>query len=159
MTTAVFDCVVLLQAAANPQGAAGACLAFVETGHVKLFVSPPIIDEARDVFTRPETRKRFPQLTEDKVDRYLLKVVSLATFLQDVPAAMQLPRDPTDEPYLNLAVAAQASFIVTRDGDMLSLMKDAAFRSGHPTLTIIEPPAFLTHVRTDVAKELGREGV
>ena len=92
MTKAVFDCVVLLQAAANPKGAAGACLAFVETGQVKLFLSPPILDEARDVLTRPETRKRFPQLTEDKVDRYLLKVVTLATLLQDVPASMQLPR-------------------------------------------------------------------
>jgi predicted nucleic acid-binding protein len=70
---------------------------------------------------------------------------------------MQLPRDPTDEPYLNLAIAVKASFLVTRDGDMLSLMQDDNFKSRYPSLAIIDPPAFLTHVRTAVAKELGYE--
>src|SRR5437868_1554057 len=98
MTTAVFDCVVLLQAAANEAGAAGACLALVESGEVTLFLSPAIVEEARDVFLRPRTRKRFPQLTEEKVDRYLLKVATLATFVHDVPAVVQLRRDPADEP-------------------------------------------------------------
>ena len=140
MTPAVFDCVVLLQAAANPEGAAGACLAFVESGHVNLFLSPAILDEARDVFTRPRTRKTFPQLSEQYVDRYLLKVTTLATIVYDVPAAKQLPRDPTDEPYLNLAIATQAPFIVSRDKDLLDLMNDEAFRKQFPDLTILTPP-------------------
>src|SRR5437868_3688372 len=110
MTTAVFDCVVFLQAAANPNGAAGACLAFVESGQVNLFLSRAILDEARDVLRRPETRKRFPQLTEEQVDRFILKITTLGNLVHDVPAASQLPRDPTDEAYLNLAIATHASF-------------------------------------------------
>src|SRR5229473_3508330 len=121
MTPSVFDCVVLLQAAANPAGPAGACLAFVESGDVKLFLSAAILEEARDVFMRPATRKRFPKLTEEKVDRFLLKVATLANFVHDVPAVTQLPRDPDDEPYLNLAIAAQAAFLVSRDKDLLDL--------------------------------------
>ncbi len=157
MTPAVFDCVVLLQAAANSSGPAGACLAFVESGDVKLFLSAAILEEARDVFMRPATRKRFPKLTEEKVDRFLLKVATLSTFVHDVPATGSLSRDPTDEMYLHLALAAQAPFIVSRDKDLLDLMKDDAFRKAYPALAIIDPPSFLTHVRADAAKKPGEE--
>jgi putative PIN family toxin of toxin-antitoxin system len=157
MTPAVFDCVVLLQAAANPSGPAGACLAFVESGDVKLFLSAAILEEARDVLLRPATRKRFPKLTAEKVDRFLLKVATLSTFVHDVPATPQLSRDPTDERYLHLALAAQASFIVSRDKDLLDLMKDDAFRKAYPALAIIDPPSFLTHVRNEIAQKPGNE--
>jgi hypothetical protein len=40
MITAVFDCMVYLQAADNRNGAAGACLGLVEDGHVRLLASP-----------------------------------------------------------------------------------------------------------------------
>jgi putative PIN family toxin of toxin-antitoxin system len=155
MTTAVFDCVVILQAAANQEGPAGACLAFVEAGQVQLFLSPPILNEARDVFARPETRKRFPKLTDNNVERFLLKLAALATLVHDIPVAMQLPRDPADEPYLNLAIAMKVSFIVTRDPDMLSLMEDESFKTTYPTLSIIDPPAFLHHVRAEITREPG----
>ena len=108
MTTAVFDCVVLLQAAANTKGPAGACLAFVENGRVKIYLSTAILNEARDVFARPATRKRFPKLTKASTERFLLKVTTLATLVQNVPPASNLPRDPKDEPYLNLAIATHA---------------------------------------------------
>ena len=154
MTSAVFDCVVLLQAAANPNAPAGACLAFVESGQVKHYLSTAILNEVRDVFTRPETRKRFPRLTEEMVDRFLLKLTTLAALMPDVPTAMRFPRDPADEPYLNLAIASQAPFIVSRDNDLLDLMKDDEFRKAYPTLTILDPVAFLNHVRTDSVRTL-----
>jgi hypothetical protein len=59
-----------------------------------------------------------------------------------VLAVLQLPRDSKDEPYLNLAAATQASFIVTRDRDLLDLMNDEAFRAAYPQLTIVDPGAF-----------------
>jgi putative PIN family toxin of toxin-antitoxin system len=148
MTTAVFDCVVLLQAAATPRGAAGACLEFVESGAVNLFLSPAILKEARDVFARPAIRKRFPKLTDDKVERYLLKVATLGTMVADVPSVMQVARDPKDEPYLNLAIARHASFLVTRDKDLLDLMNDDSFRAAYPKLAIVDPVVFLKHVRS-----------
>jgi len=154
MTPAVFDCIVLLQAAANPARPAGACLAFVESGDVKLLMSAAILDEARDVFMRPATRKRFPLLTEETVDRFLLKVASMATFVQDVSAGPLLPRDPKDEPYLQLAAGAQAPYVVTRDKDLLDMMKDDKFRKAYPGLAIIDPPAFLKHVRAEIARKV-----
>jgi putative PIN family toxin of toxin-antitoxin system len=157
MTTAVFDCVVLLQAAANPRGPAGACLDFVEAGDIKLFLSSDILDEARDVFTRPTVRNKFPRLTEEYVERFLLKLASLATLLHDVPSASDLPRDRKDEAYLDLAIATRASFIVTRDRDLLDLMHDDVFRNAEPWLTIVDPSAFVSHVRAEVARRFGYE--
>ncbi len=155
MILAVFDCVVFLQAAANPAGPAGGCLDLVEKGDVKLFLSPPILEEARDVFLRPSTRKKFPHLTGEEVDRFLLKVASLSTFVQDVPTAPRLSRDPKDEPYLHLAIFSQAAFVVTRDKDLLDLMNDDAFLKACPGLAIVTPPAFATHVRAEIANAAG----
>jgi len=116
-----------------------------------------ILDEARDVFSRPATRKRFPKLTEEKSERFLLKVASIATLINDVPTATNLPRDPKDEAYLNLAIATQSSFLVTRDRDLLDLRTDEGFQGLYPWLTIIDPQAFAAHIRAEVARQLGYE--
>ena len=42
---------------------------------------------------------------------------------QNIKRRFGYPRDPDDEPYLNLAIKAKADFIVTRDKDLLDLMK------------------------------------
>ena len=61
----------------------------------------------------------------------------------EVPEVFGLERDPKDEPYINLALASQASYLVTWDRDLLELMNDEAFRQRFPQLTILEPPALL----------------
>ena len=59
------------------------------------------------------------------------------------PNAYSLPRDPKDERYLNVAIASNAEFLVSRDLDLLDLMKDTAFRQQFPSLVILDPVAFL----------------
>ena len=71
------------------------------------------------------------------------RVQQVAQRIDPVPALFALPRDPDDEPYLNLAIAAGADYLVTRDNDMLDLMQDATFLAQHPTLTILDPVAML----------------
>jgi putative PIN family toxin of toxin-antitoxin system len=127
MTRAVFDCVILLQAAARATGPAGACLQAVRDGRLELVVSPAILDEVRDVLTRPKTLRKFPTLT-------LEDVAALAVELPDVPRVFTLARDPKDEPYINLALAANARYLVSRDNDLLDLMEDESFRSQCPDL-------------------------
>ena len=41
----------------------------------------------------------------------------------DVPNPFSLPRDPKDEPYINLAIEMKADYLVSRDHDLLDLMK------------------------------------
>ncbi len=140
---AVFDCMVFLQGAGRPSGPARACFRLVEEGQVTLCLSTPILAEVRDVLTRPKTLRRFPLVTPEWVETFLQNVESKALLLPEVPPTFTLERDPKDEPYLNLALAVQASYLVSRDRDLLDLMEDENLRQRHPDLTILDPASFL----------------
>lgn len=157
MISAVFDSTTLLQAATKRTGPAGACLAFVETGQVKLFLSPVTLDEIRDVLQRPPIRRAFPRLTDESVQEFLNLLLDKGHLVPDVPHVYSFERDPDDEPFLDLAIATQASFIVTRDKDLLDLMKDKGFRAACPEITILDPVAFLQHLRAETTKEASGE--
>jgi predicted nucleic acid-binding protein len=71
-----------------------------------------------------------------------------AVIVSDIPEQFSYSRDPKDEAYINLALAARAPYLVTRDLDLLDLMKEddvvgVAFRKQYPGLTIVDPPTFL----------------
>jgi putative PIN family toxin of toxin-antitoxin system len=124
MTTprAVFDCVVFLQGAARETGPAGACFRLLTEGRLTLCLSPPIFSEVSDVLTRPKTQQRFKTLTAERVEAFLREVQNRAVLCDTVPEVFSYPRDPDDEPYVNLAVAAGANYLVTWDNDLLDLM-------------------------------------
>jgi len=144
---AVFDCMVYLQAAARPGGPARACLGMAQQGRVVLCISASIRSEVEDVLTRPKIRQKFPSLTPGAVAVFLGDVDSVAKRVPDVPSVVLLPRDPKDEPYLNLALAVTAKYLVTWDRDLLDLMADnregTKFRLRFPQLLILTPVAFL----------------
>jgi len=157
MIAAVFDSTALLQAAGSKNGPAAACLAFVDEGRVRLFLSAVTLEEIRDVLHRPDVRKAFPKLTDENVLDFLDHLVDKGHMIEDVPSVYRLERDRKDEPFLNLAIATQAPFLVSRDNDLLDLMKNDEFRKAYPALTILDPVAFLKHVRTEIVKDLGTE--
>jgi uncharacterized protein len=139
----VFDCMVFLQGAGRPAGPARACFRLVDDDRITLCLSAEILAEVRDVLTRPKTLRKFPLLSPEWVETFLQSAGSKAVVFADVPKAFTLERDPKDEPYLNLAVAAGARYLVSRDKDLLDLMNDPSFRQRCPDLTILEPAAFL----------------
>lgn len=139
----VFDCMVFLQGAAREQSPAGACLKLAETGHVVLCLSGDVLNEFREVCSRQKLQKRFPSLTPQRVETVLMSLQSRALIPADVPKVYSYLRDPDDEPYLNLAIAADASYLVSRDRDLLDLMNEHVFRQRFPNLMILEPVAFL----------------
>jgi len=139
----VFDCMVFLQGAGRRLGPAGACLQLVDDGKVLLCVSTVILTEVRDVLTRPETLERFPGLSAEWVDSFVNGLESKGLAFRDIAPVVKVPRDPRDEPYANLAVAAGAAYLVTRDHDLLDLMHDEGFRQQYPELRILEPVEFL----------------
>lgn len=58
----------------------------------------------------------------------------------------------TVEPYINLAIAAGAKYLVSRDNDILDLARTAApdgerLRNCAPELQILEPAAFVAEIR------------
>jgi len=149
---AVFDCMVFLQGAARRDGAAGACLLLVERKAVELFLSGEVLSEIRDVLNRPKVRHKFPALNDQRVEQFLQALEKMAEIIHEVPRAVAYERDPRDEPYVNLAIAARAGFLVSRDGDFLDLANPsnadgALLRNLAPGLQILDPVSFLREVR------------
>ena len=145
---AVFDCVVFLQAAISGRGPAAAALAAVEAGGIELLVSDPILREIGEVLNRPNIQTRYPQLSAERISAFLGRISNLATSVTDVTSLFRYHRDPDDEPYLNLAIASKAQFLVTRDRDLLDLNKESdpdgqRLRAQAPGLRILDPAAFL----------------
>jgi putative PIN family toxin of toxin-antitoxin system len=144
----VFDCMVFLQGAANASGPAAACLRLAEESHVQLCFSREVLEEVREVLSRPKLRQKFPSLTPEQVASFLDVLAREALLLEEVPAIVSLERDPKDEKYLNLAVASGAQALVSRDNDLLDLRAEAnplgkEIRARFPLLRIFDPVEFL----------------
>ena len=144
----VFDCNLFVQAFLNPSGAAAQCFGLVLSGRVRLFVSRETLAEAAEVLSRPRILKHLPHATPERREAFLETVIAHATYLRDVTEKFRFERDPKDAPYLNLAIAAGADYLVTRDRDLLDLMTGHAdeckgFRQRFRNLRIVEPSALL----------------
>jgi putative PIN family toxin of toxin-antitoxin system len=145
---AVFDTGIILQAAINPLGPAARALDLFDQGRVVLYVSPRLRSEWEDVLMRPSLRAKNPQITDAQVEAALKHLDTNALMVPNPPPYLLYPRDPDDEPVLNLAIHVKAKYIVTRDRDLLDLMaptrtEGVAFRRRFPTLRILDPVAFL----------------
>jgi putative PIN family toxin of toxin-antitoxin system len=146
---AAFDCAIYLQAVLRRGAPAGACLDLVEEGTVELIISEPVFAEVEEVLNRPELKpRRQGRLTSSMVAEILDWIRAHATLVADVPEVFHYPRDPNDEPYLNLAIAGGAHYLVSRDNDLLDLQDPQSepgreLRRLAPQLTILDPVAFL----------------
>lgn len=155
---AVFDCNILIQATTNSRNPASACFRLVEAKVVKLFVTEKTLQELEEVLNRGYIKERF-KFTDEVIKEFLDKVRSLAVILRDVTQVFSLPRDVDDEEYINLAVEAEALFIVTRDNDLLDLMTgydvgSKEFRQKTRPLKVVEPLEFLKIVEENMQKDL-----
>jgi putative PIN family toxin of toxin-antitoxin system len=149
---AVFDCNTFIQAAAFDTGPAGACLRLVESGIVELFVSKPMLAELRRVLGYEEVLAISPNLTPERVAGFLKRVTFRATLVRRVRHLIDYPRDPDDEPYIDLAAAIRADYLVTRDKDLLSLMTGHSsvckeFRQKTRPLAVVNPVDFLAAIK------------
>jgi putative PIN family toxin of toxin-antitoxin system len=144
----VFDCVVFLQGLIKESGPAATCLEHFEQGRFSLAISSEILTELHDVLSRSHLRQSFPRLTEEKLEQLIDLLLLKGKLFRNVPRVFDLPRDPDDEPYINLAIEAGARFLVTRDRDLLDLMnwetkEGRGFQSRFAQLKILNPVDFL----------------
>ncbi len=120
-----------------------------ESGLIQLFVSKEVLAEVEDVLNRPEIRADFPDLSDEIVGAFFKRLQKLSMLVRLVPKKFSYPRDEDDEPYINLAVASGANFIISRDRDLLDLMTGYSdeckeFRRRFRSLKMVEPVEFLT---------------
>ena len=146
-TRVVFDCNVLLQGLAAPEGPAGHCVQLAIDGKVTLFISRSVLEELREVTSRPKVIAKL-HLIAERVEEFFEAIQIAATLLEGFPETFIYSRDPDDAHYVNLAIAADAKLIVSRDKDLLDLM-DASrpeandFQMRYPSLRILDPVGFL----------------
>ena len=74
-----------------------------------------------------------------------------AILIKNVPEEFHYQRDPKDEAYVNLAIVTDATFLVSKDDDLLDLMTSNAeesrrFRSRYPFLRILNAADFIRTV-------------
>jgi len=143
---------IFLQAAARGGSPSALCLRLAESGIVELCISAAILAEIRDVLSRPRLRAKFPVLTDQLVSQFLSVVEGFSTMFVDVEDKLILARDKKDEPYLNLAVAARAEYLVTRDKDLLDIAHSPdpdcqQIRELYPGLQFTDPVAFIRSIQ------------
>ncbi len=147
----VVDCMVFVQAAANAKSHAARILDLLDEGKITLYVSNLILAEARYVLNRSDVRASLRNLTDVAVEALFERLKQNATLIKQVPRRFVYPRDPKDEPYINLAVEMNADYLVSRDNDLLDLMKweneeGREFQKRFRFLQIVTPESFLAAV-------------
>lgn len=144
----VFDCNVYFQALINEEGPAGKCVAAAFDGRVTLFITRFVMDEIRRTATDSALRAKFRHITDERLDQLIANLEKVGHVVTHVPERFTYPRDPDDAHYINLALAAKARYVVSRDKDLLDLMDRSRpeareFHRRFPALEIIEPQHLL----------------
>lgn len=147
----VFDCNVFVQMFLNPHGSASRCYDLVKTGAIELFVTRGILAEVAEVLSRPRFKVLVPDLTSELIEDFLTEIAEMAIEIKNVSEEFKYPRDPDDEIYLNLAIAARADFLISLDNDLLDLTNKSSkesvdFQRRYPMLKIITPYRLLSEV-------------
>ena len=147
----VVDCVVFIQSLISEAGPATRCVELFEQGKFSIAVSRDILSEIREVLSRSSLRQSYPRLTDERVDQLIEVLLYRGKFFRQIRSHYEYPRDPHDEAYLNLAIEARAEFLITRDNDLLDLMKwereeGREFQKRFRLLKIVDPTAFLKEI-------------
>jgi len=143
----VFDCNIFLQFLLNPNGPAGRCVQIALDGKVELLVSDAVLDELHDLPQKAVAIKF--GIDESTITRFVQSLLQQATYVAIVSEAFLHPIDPDDSCYVNLALAGNASLIVSRDKHLLGLndatkVWSADFRSRFPNLRVVAVEKFLS---------------
>ena len=144
----VFDCVACAQAIINPNGPAGKCLELARDGALHLCISEYFLTEIRELPDKLAPRLR---ITPQKVEQFILDLLTFSRRVTQIPEVYVLERDPDDSHYINLAIAVGAKLITTRDRDLLDLMDDhreeaVDFIRRFTEIRIITPEALLKQI-------------
>ena len=104
-------------------------------------------------YYRAELRRKLPGINVRIVNAFLTKLEGKAILLANVPEEFHYERDLDDEMYINLAIVANAAYLVSRDKDLLDLMTTSTdiaqqFRSRYPFLRLLTAADFIRAVES-----------
>lgn len=121
-------------------------------GKITLCLSQALLNEIKDVLSRPEVLAHAPSLTDSRLTQFLESVLRLSEWITDVPNAFSFSQHPDDDHLFNLAIAAKAELLVTWENRILQLgagqMAAAQeLRVLAPQLHIITPKQLADQIR------------
>lgn len=135
MIVVVLDTNTVVSAIYWPNSTARRCLAGLARRQYDIAVSAEVFGEYQAVTA--EFQPRFPACHSAGALAWLRL---RAIWVEPAPLGKQRSRDPKDDPFLACAVTARASYLVTRDHDLLALGKPFG-------IEIITPAKFLAWLR------------
>jgi uncharacterized protein len=157
----VLDTVVFIQALISGRGHAAGCLERLRAGQFVLLMSDATFDELREVSLRPKLTSKYSFIRAERVAAFVAEIETLSARIERPRSVIALPRDPKDEPFINLAAAGDADFIVTwNDRHLTYLMKQDTpegkeFCGRFPRIKIVSPPDFLAALVRDSKETIG----
>ncbi|MDP9836116.1 putative nucleic acid-binding protein [Neorhizobium huautlense] len=111
----VVDANVLLSAMRSSQGASHLLLREMLAGKIPFAVSPPVAFEYEDLLKRDGIFGDEPWITPDEIDTVLDALFSQAHLVSPWFRFRPFLSDPKDDIYIECALTAGATFIVTHD--------------------------------------------
>jgi putative PIN family toxin of toxin-antitoxin system len=136
---AVLDSTVLVSAFLAEKKLSAELLRFARRGAFIVCSTNSILAETQRVLLEYSRIRRRYEYKDQKVFDYIQGLHVLARLSTDLPA-IRAVRDPEDDVVIATALASQASHVVTRDKDLLSLRT-------HEGITITTPEDFMALLR------------
>lgn len=136
----MLDSTILVSSFLSEGGLSFEILQQGKTGKFVWCCAEEILQETRRVLLQePRIRKRY-RYTNEQVSDFLESIRAIAVMAQSLPEIHVIERDPKDDKIVACAIATQASYIVTRDKDLLDL-KD------YRGILIMAPEDFIAMLR------------
>ncbi len=144
----VVDTNVLLRAAVSPAGPAARLYASAKRGDFRLVLSPHLLREVRAGFFKPHFRSRYPVVPRE-IAIFLAELLVVGELVAGAFEVDLVPKDPKDNPIVASALEGDAGYVVTNDGDILTL--EVVRVAGYRPIRILSDLKFLDLLRHGTA--------
>ncbi len=140
MLRVVFDSTVLVSAFLTQKQSSAQLLSQARQGVFSLYLSEAIVIETQQTLLESEhIRKRYVY-PDESVFAFTQGLRAAVHLVSDPPVISGVVRDPNDDMVIACAVVAQATYLVARDKDLLSLKQ-------YQGIPIVTPEAFMQLLR------------
>jgi len=116
----VFDANVFVSALISRKGAPAKLLEYWQEERFDVVISPAILQELQRVLHYPKLRQRY-HLPEEGIQRFLRLLRRQAIGVEPSEELTVIQHDPTDNRYLECAIAGEADIIVSGDHHLAEL--------------------------------------
>jgi len=137
----VLDANVLVSALISGRGAPASIVAYWQEDRFEVAISPPILHELDRVLHYPRLQERY-HLSAQQIRHFLQLLARQAVAAAPSQQLTVIEVDPTDNRYLECALAAEAEVIVGGDRHLLALGE-------YEGIQILSPAGFLAFLKLE----------